>query len=34
KKKRLPFKQIAPRTYIPLEGDEKGIAHYLFNKKY
>ena len=33
KKKRLPFKQIAPRTYIPLEGDEKGIAHYLFNKK-
>lgn len=33
KKKRLPFKQIAPRTCVPLEGDEKGIIHYLFNKK-
>ncbi|MFX1259122.1 MAG: class I SAM-dependent methyltransferase [Promethearchaeota archaeon] len=33
KRKRLPFKHIAPRTYIPLEGDEKGIKHYLFNKK-
>lgn len=33
KKKRLPFEEIAPRTYIPLEGDEKGTAHYLFNKK-
>jgi len=32
KKKRLPFKEIAPRTYIPLEGKEKGIVHYLFNK--
>jgi len=32
KKKRLPFKEIAPRTYIPLEGKEKGVIHYLFNK--
>ena len=33
KTKRLPFNEIAPRTYIPLEGDEKGITHYLFNTK-
>jgi len=33
KEKRLPFKVIAPHTYIPLEGREKGIAHYLFTKK-
>ena len=33
KKKRLPFKQIAPRTYVPLEGDEIGIEHYFFNKR-
>lgn len=33
KKKRLPFKEIAPRTYIPLEGKEKGVTHYLFNKE-
>ncbi len=33
KKERLPFKDIAPRTYIPLEGEEKGLVHYLFNKK-
>jgi len=33
RRKRLPFKQISPRTYIPLEGAEKGIVHYLFNKK-
>jgi ubiquinone/menaquinone biosynthesis C-methylase UbiE len=31
--KRLPYKEIYPRTYIPLEGDEKGITHYLFNKQ-
>lgn len=33
KKKRLPHKNIAPRTYIPLEGKEKGIVHYLFTKE-
>lgn len=31
--KRLPFNEIAPRTYMPIEGDEKGIIHYLFNIK-
>lgn len=33
KEKRLPFKVIAPHTYIPLDGREKGIVHYLFTKK-
>jgi len=33
KEKRLLFKVIAPHTYIPLEGREKGIVHYLFTKK-
>jgi len=32
KKKRLPHVDIAPRTYIPVEGKEKGIVHYLFTK--
>jgi len=32
KEKRLPHRYIAPRTYIPLEGNEKGVVHYLFNK--
>jgi len=32
KHKRLPFKEIEDRTYIPLEGNEKGVVHYLFNK--
>ena len=27
------MKLIAPRTYIPLTGDEKGLIHYYFNKK-
>ena len=31
-KKRLASQEIAPRTYIPLEGKEKGVIHYLFNK--
>ena len=30
---RLKFKTKAPRTYIPVEGDEKEVIHYLFNKK-
>ncbi|MFX1293574.1 MAG: class I SAM-dependent methyltransferase [Promethearchaeota archaeon] len=29
---RLPFRIVAPQTYIPLEGKEKGVIHYLFNK--
>lgn len=33
KKKRLPHIDIAPRTYIPTGGKEKGMVHYLFNKK-
>ena len=33
KEKRHPFIEIAPRTYIPLEGKEKGIIHYLFDEK-
>lgn len=27
-----PSKEIAPHTYIPLEGVEKGTVHYLFTK--
>lgn len=33
KRKRLPFRELSRRTYIPLEGAEKGIIHYLFNRK-
>lgn len=33
KKQRLPFEDIAPHTYIPLEGREKGLVHYLFTKE-
>lgn len=29
----LKVKMISPRTYQPLEGKEKGVTHYLFNKK-
>ncbi len=25
--------EIAPRTYVPQDGIEKGVVHYLFNKK-
>lgn len=32
KKRRRPFKVIAPYTYIPLAGREKGLVHYLFTK--
>lgn len=31
-KQSTPFKVIASRTYMPLTGQEKGLAHYLFNK--
>lgn len=27
------YKVIAPNTYVPLSGGEKGLVHYLFNKK-
>ena len=33
KEKLWKIKFIAPRTYIPLSHDEKGLLHYLFNKK-
>ena len=33
KRKKLPYKYIAPRTYAPLEGEERGLIHYNFNKK-
>lgn len=26
-------KEIEPHVYVPLEGPEKGLAHFLFNKK-
>lgn len=29
----LKVKMVAPRTYVPLEGGEKGVIHFLFNKK-
>jgi len=32
-KKKLKFKEIEPRTYLMLEGDEKGLVHYIYNKK-
>ena len=33
KVRRLPHKYIAPRTYVPLKGNEKDVIHYFFNKK-
>lgn len=36
KKWRKPYphyKEIAPRTYVPMEGEERGVPHYYFNKK-
>lgn len=27
------FRLAAPRTYIPLDGDEKGLPHYIYNKQ-
>lgn len=32
-KQKASYKMIAPRTYIPIEGGEKGLPHYLFDKK-
>ncbi len=33
KEKVWKSKRIAPRTVIPLSGDEKGLIHYRFNRK-
>lgn len=30
---RWKIRMIAPRTFIPLDGEEKGLIHYWFNKK-
>ena len=32
-KQKARYKVIAPRTYVPIEGGEKGLIHNLFNKK-
>ncbi len=32
-KQKVSYKMIAPRTYIPIEGGEKNLPHYLFDKK-
>lgn len=31
-KQKTRYKVIGPRTYVPIEGGEKGLIHYLFNK--
>jgi ubiquinone/menaquinone biosynthesis C-methylase UbiE len=33
REQKLLFKEIEPRTYTLLEGKEKGIIHYFFNKE-
>lgn len=32
-KQKTRYKVIEPRTYVPIEGGEKGLIHYLFNKE-
>jgi len=32
-KQKVSYKIIAIRTYTPIEGGEKGLSHYLFDKK-
>lgn len=32
-KQKLRYKVIDSRTYVPIEGGEKGLIHFLFNKK-
>lgn len=32
-KQKTNYEVIAPRTYIPVKGGEKGLPHYLFNKE-
>ncbi|HIH23864.1 TPA: class I SAM-dependent methyltransferase [Candidatus Woesearchaeota archaeon] len=29
----LTAKKIAPNTYVPTNGDEKGLTHFIYNKK-
>ena len=33
RKKMTKHKMLDSRTYVPIEGEEKGTVHYLFNKK-
>lgn len=33
KKRITKYKVIGPRSYVPTEGGEKGMVHYLFNKR-
>lgn len=32
-KQKVNYQVIADRTYVPIEGGEKGLIHYLFNKE-
>jgi len=32
-KQKTDYKVIAPHTYVPVSGGEKGLVHYLFNRK-
>lgn len=32
-KQKTNYKVVADRTYVPIEGGEKGLVHYLFNKQ-
>lgn len=32
-KQKTAYKVIGPRTYAPIDGGEKGLIHYLFNKE-
>jgi len=33
KRRAKESKLVKPRTYIPLDGDEKGLPHYLYNRE-
>ena len=33
RKQKADYQIIAPRTYVPINGTEKGLLHYLFNKR-
>jgi ubiquinone/menaquinone biosynthesis C-methylase UbiE len=32
-KQKVSYRLIAPRTYVPIEGDEKDLPHYLFSRE-
>lgn len=32
-KQKTSYKVIGPKTYVPIEGGEKGLIHYLFDKQ-